>query len=248
MSVLCLQIVSVQVCSLLKHLLYPYIKELPFCRAKALSYSEGWVSTSPWYLLAQNCYGKLLSCLDMPRVKGPILIRDILMSHSGPQGLWMWLKSCQPRASVGVMQFSTNPLPCCWYLLFHSSSISDLPSALTNVACREVHPLPPRSSWWSSEAESLPEICRKMNTSPPKAKSQVHEPALVQQCVCDLNHAHSHKLGIQPQSCSCFPLMTPFNSTMVNVKIVCCWKLLVTKFLAGCSLCAVRFLVYSQFL
>lgn len=116
-----------------------------------------------------------------------------------------------------------NALLYHWYIVSHSFSSSDLPSALTDVAVRayrEVHPLPPRSIWWSSEVESLPELCKKMNASTPKAKPQICKPAPVQQCGHGLNCAYSHRLEIQFQSCSCFSLLTPFNSTLVNVKII----------------------------
>lgn len=161
-------------------------------------------------------------------------MKDILISHLGPQGLWRWLKSCQPRVSVGAMQFSiwdysfsVNAFPCHWYLIFHSFSSSDLPSVLTDVAVRaygDVHPLPPRSIWWSSEVDSLPELRKKMNRSPPTAKSQVHKQAPVQRCSHGLNRAYSHKLESQLQSCSCLSLVTHFNFTLVNVKIICYFK------------------------
>lgn len=235
MSVLCLLIASVQVrASFLEDVLYPNIKDLSFCSSKALSHGEGWVSTRQWDVLAENCCGKLHSRLDVPRVKAALLMKDILISHLGPQSLWRWLKSCQPRVSVGAMQFSiwdysfsVNAFPCHWYLIFHSFSSSDVPSVLTDVAVRayrDVHPLPPRSIWWSSEADSLPELHKKMNRSSPTAKSQVHKQAPVQRCSHGLNRAYSHKLESQLQSCSCLSLVTHFNFTLVNVKIICYLK------------------------
>lgn len=57
---------------LLEDMLYQNINDLPFCRGKALSHSEGWISTRQRDLLAENCCGKLLSHLDVPRVQGPL--------------------------------------------------------------------------------------------------------------------------------------------------------------------------------
>jgi len=123
---------------------------------------------------------------------------------------------------------------------------------------RQVHALPPRSLW-SSEVEPLPEAS-KMNKSPPKAKSPVYKPVPVRWCSCGQNQAYSPKLDIQLQSCLCFPLVTPFNSTLVTVTIICLFfvlflkKILLSKLYAGCYLCccavriAVRFSVYFQFL
>lgn len=123
-------------------MLNPNIKDLPFCRGKALSHSEGQVATRLWELLAENCCGKLLSHLEVLRVEGPPLMKDVLISYSRLQGLQRRLKSCQPSLLVGVMQlsiwghsFSTNAHPCRWYPVPSLLQLTPSPS-IDSCRCR----------------------------------------------------------------------------------------------------------------